>query len=298
MSMIKLGFIGFGEAAYNISIGLHTEGDISIVAYDTMADSETIGRLIQQHSKEADVKLLPNPEDVAEEAEIIVVAVPSSYTMDACRSVVSALRPGQIYADVGASTPETKKKEWELLKETGVLFSDSAMLGYLPLNKHKVPIVASGNGANAFRDALTPYGMNIEIVGENPGEASAIKLVRSIFMKGMAALMIEMLEGAEAYGISTQVIDSVSSSFDGIPFKDHLNRLVTGSAIHAHRRAAELEGSIKMLEEAGLCYDMTVASQKRHTMLEPYRFAERFIDRKPNGWKEILDIIKSEKHDK
>lgn len=294
--MIKLGFIGFGEAAYNISIGLRTEGNIRIIAYDIMTDSESIGKLIQQRAKEADVKLLHGAEDVAREAEIIILAVPSSYTMDACRSVISALRPGQIYADVGASTPETKKQEWELLKKTGVLFSDSAMLGSLPLKRHKVPIVASGNGANAFRDALTPYGMNIEVVGENPGEASAIKLVRSIFMKGIAALMIEMLEGAEAYGVSKQVIKSIASSFDGIAFEDHLNRLVTGTAIHAQRRAAELEGSIKMLKEAGLCFDMTMASQKRHAMLEPYRFAERFIDRKPHGWKEILDAIKNEKH--
>lgn len=294
--MIKLGFIGFGEAAYNISVGLRAEGVSGIVAYDTMADSESMGKLIHNRAKEADVNLLSKAEDVAREAEIVIISVPSSYTMDACRSVVYALHPGQIYADVGASTPETKKQEWELLKKTGVLFSDSAMLGSLPLSKHKVPIVASGNGAKAFQDALTPYGMKIEVVGENPGEASAIKLVRSIFMKGIAALMIEMLEGAEAHGVSEQVIHSIGSSLDGIAFEDHLNRLVAGTAIHAHRRAAELGGSIKMLEEAGLCCDMTVATQKRHTMLEPYGFAERFVDRKPRGWKEILDIINNEKH--
>ena len=115
-------------------------------------------------------------------------------------------------------------------------------------------------------------------------------------MKGIAALMFECWKARLTAFLPS--IDSISSTFDGIPFIDHLNRLVTGTAIHAHRRAVELEGSIKMLEEAGLCYDMTAASHKRHTMLEPYRFAERFIDRNPNGWKEILDIINSEKHDK
>jgi 3-hydroxyisobutyrate dehydrogenase-like beta-hydroxyacid dehydrogenase len=138
--------------------------------------------------------------------------------------------------------------------------------------------------------------MKIDVVGENPGEASAIKLVRSVFMKGIAALMIEMLEGAEAHGVSEHVIRSVSASLNGIAFEDHLNRLVTGTAIHAHRRAAELDGSVKMLEEAGLCCDMTTASRKRHVMLEPYGFAERFIDHKPSGWKEIFEIINKERH--
>lgn len=292
--MIKLGFIGFGEAAYNISAGLLSEGITGIIAYDTMADIHPMCELIHQRAKEAEVTLFSGIEDIARQAEIIIVSVPSSYTMEVCRSLVGSLHPGQLYVDVGASTPEIKKKEWELLKYTGVLFSDSAMLGSLPLERHKVPIVASGNGAEMFRDLFTPYGMKVNVVGENPGEASAIKLVRSIFMKGIAALMIEMLEGSEAHNVSEQVINSISASLDGIAFKDHLKRLVTGTAIHAHRRAAELGGSIKMLEEAGLSCHMTEASQKRHAMLEQYGFAERFVDSKPNGWKEILDIIMNE----
>lgn len=291
--MIKIGFIGFGEAAFNISAGLHDEGVSGIVAYDTMAGQKPTCELIERRAAEAQVKLLQNPEDVAQYADIIILSVPPSCTLDACRSIVSSLSAGQIYADVSASTPETKKQEWELIKNKGILFSDSAMLGSLPLNRHKVPIVASGNGAQAFHDALTPYGMKIEVINEIPGVASAIKLVRSIFMKGIAALMFEMLDGAEAHGVSEYVIDSIGASLDGIPFKDHLNRLVSSTAIHAHRRAAELEGSIKMLEEANLCSVMTTAARKRHMMLERYEFAKLFIDQQPSGWKDIFSIIKN-----
>lgn len=291
--MIKLGFIGFGEAAYNISIGLKSEGIVGITAYDVMAEKPPMCELIKNRAIEAGVTLLPKAEEVAKEADIIIISVPSSFSIDACYSVIEYMRSGQIYADVGASTPEIKKQVWEILKNKGILFSDSAMLGSLPLSKHKVPIVASGNGAEGFRNALLPYGMNIDVVGENPGDASAIKLLRSVFMKGIAALMIEMLEGAEANGVSTQVINSVSESLDGIKFEDHLNRLVTGTAIHAHRRAAELEGSIKMLDESDVWYDMTLSAKKRHERLEEYNFAEKFINQKPNGWKDILDIINS-----
>lgn len=291
--MVKIGFIGFGEAAFNISIGLRDEGVSGIVAYDTMADQKPMRELIERRAVEAQVKLLPSPEDVARYADVVIISVPSSYTIDACRSIVNSLSRGQIYVDVSASTPEIKKQEWELIKDKGVLFSDSAMLGSLPLSRHKVPIIASGNGAQAFHDALTPYGMKIEVVSETPGVASAIKLVRSIFMKGLAALLFEMLDGAEAHNVSEYVINSIGTSLDGIPFKDHLNRLVSSTAIHAHRRAAELEGAIKMLEEANLCSVMTAAARKRHMMLERYEFDKLFIDRQPSDWKEIFSIIKN-----
>lgn len=118
------------------------------------------------------------------------------------------------------------------------------MLGSLPKDKHQVPITASGNGAEKFRELMTPWGMRITLAGEKAGSASAIKLVRSIYMKGIASLMIEMLQAADAYGVADEVVASVSKSMDGISFTSHLDRLVTGSALHCTRRAAELKGSI------------------------------------------------------
>lgn len=295
--MIKLGFIGFGEAAYNISKGLLSEGLTGIIAYDVMVNQKPMCDLIYNRAKDSGVTILSNAGEVVKQADVVILSVPSSFAMDACRSIIEYLYPGQVCVDVGASAPETKKQEWELVKEKGVLFSDSAMLGSLPALKHKVPILASGNGADKFRELFTPYGMKIDVVGKIPGEASAIKLLRSIFMKGIAALMIEMLEGAEAYDVSEQVISSISSSLDNITFKEHLDRLVTGTAIHAQRRADELKGSIELLIDAGLKYYMTEAAKERHSMLQSYNFAERFYNRKPNGWQEIINIVMNERQD-
>jgi 3-hydroxyisobutyrate dehydrogenase-like beta-hydroxyacid dehydrogenase len=137
--------------------------------------------------------------------------------------------------------------------------------------------------------------MKITLAGEKAGAASAIKLVRSIFMKGLAGLMFEMLQGADAYGVSDEVVTSIGKSLDGIAFSSHLERLITGTALHCGRRAAELKGSIAMLEEAGLAPEMTIAAKHRHEMLEPYDFAERFVGKKPDGWQEIIEIIRVNK---
>ena len=292
---MNIGFIGYGEAAFNITLGLKGEGVTGIRANDAMMNHEVMGKQVHSRAEQADVTLIESSKEIAKWADIVFAAVPSSFTMDVCNEIKDCLRPGQLYVDVSASTPATKIAIWEAVKDTGVLFVDAAMLGSLPKDKHKVPITASGNGAEKFQELMTPYGMKITLAGEKAGSASAIKLVRSIFMKGIATLMIEMLQGADAYDVTDEVVASISKSMDGIAFTSHLDRLVTGSALHCKRRAAEMKGSIAMLEEEGLAADMTIATKHRLEALEPYNFAERYVDSKPAGYQEIIEAIRVQK---
>ena len=282
---MNIGFIGYGEAAFNISLGLGQEGLSGIRATDAMMDHPVMGVQVRDRAGQAGVALVSSAAEVAQWADVLFAAVPSSFTLDVCREVKDCLRPGQLYIDVSASTPATKEAIWDLIGGTGVLFVDAAMLGSLPKDKHRVPITASGNGAS-------PHGMEITLAGEKAGAASAIKLVRSIFMKGIASLMIEMLQAADAYGVSDEVVSSISKSMDGIPFTSHLDRLVTGSALHCTRRAAELKGSIAMLSEAELSPEMTTAAKHRLEALEPYEFAKKYVEKKPGGWQEIIQAIR------
>lgn len=289
---MKIGFIGYGEAAFNISLGLGGEGITGIRANDAMMEHEVMGKQVHSRAEQAGVMLVSSAKEVAEWADVLFAAVPSSFTMGVCQEVKDCLRAGQLYVDVSASTPATKEAVWEQIKDSGVLFVDAAMLGSLPKDKHRVPITASGNGSEKFKETMTPYGMQITLAGEKAGAASAIKLVRSIYMKGIAALMIEMLQAADAYNVSGEVVASIAKSMDGIPFTSHLDRLVTGSALHCARRAAELKGSIAMLAEVDIASDMTEAAKHRLEALESYDFAERYIDKKPEGWAEIIKTIR------
>ncbi|SCZ80191.1 NAD(P)-dependent oxidoreductase [Acidaminobacter hydrogenoformans] len=289
---MKIGFIGFGEAAYCISLGLREEGIHDIVAYDVMVTHPEVGKVIENRAAEAGVTLLGSNAEVVRQAELLFVAVPSSYAMDVCNEIYDDLRVGQIYADVSASTPTIKQQVWGRIQDKGVLFVDAAMLGSLPLDKHKVPIMASGNGAEALHETMTPYGMRITCASDKAGDASAIKLIRSIFMKGLAGLMLEMLQASEHYQVSDQVVKSIGKSLDGIAFQSHLDRLITGTAIHAKRRAAEIKGSILLCSEAGIDCPMTVASKDKHDLLASYEFPEKFHGVHPKQWQEILSIMK------
>lgn len=290
--------MGFGEAAYNISLGLNTEnpGTVTIRAFDTMQDTPGKGSMICRRAEEAGVELLSSSDDVVSTADVVFAAVPSGFSLSACKEVVGSLRSGQIYADVSASTPATKEELWALLRPKGILFTDAAMLGSLPSDKHKVPITASGTGATAFYDAMTPLGMVITCVGDSPGAASAIKLMRSVFMKGIASCMFEMLQGADSYKVRSEVISSISKSMDGILFVDHLDRLVTGTAIHAERRGVELKGAEKMLAECGLDGTMSKAARHKHELISEYGFAQIFTEMSPH-WYDVIEAMRNEKQE-
>lgn len=289
---MKIGFIGFGEAAFNLTSGLRTEGISDIFAYDAMENDLVMGKLIRSRAEECNVILVPDAVRLAKTVDIIISAVPSIYALEVCKEIKDYFRPSQLYVDVSASTAFTKKQIWEIIKDRDILFVDAAMMGPLPKNKHKVPITASGNGAEKFKELMTPYNMKIKTIGDKAGDASAIKLIRSIFMKGISALMIEMLQAADAYEVSEEVISTISKTMDNTPFTSHLDRLVTGSAIHYKRRSDELKGSIEMLEDAKLDSSMTKSSLKRLQSLENYEFSKKYIEQNPSSWQEIIEIMK------
>ena len=289
---MNIGFIGYGEAAFNITLGLKGEGVTGIHATDAMLNHEVMGKTIHSRAEQAGVTLVETSKEVAQWADILFAAVPSTFTMDVCNEIKDCLRPGQLYVDVSSSTPTVKIGVWEAIKDSGVSFVDAAMMGFLARDKHKVPIKASGVGAVKFQELMTPYGMNIEVVGEKPGAASAIKLVRSIFMKGIEALAEEMLQAADAYDVTDEVVDSIAQTMDSTPFKNQMNQLVTTSAIHCKRRASEVKGCIALLEDKGLAADMSIATKKRLDLLASFNLSERYAGNVPANYQDVIDAMK------
>ncbi|MGN7313068.1 DUF1932 domain-containing protein [Alkalicoccobacillus gibsonii] len=294
---MKIGFLGFGEAAFELSTGLKEEGLQSIQAFDVMADDETFGPKIKDRAQRVGIELKTTLTELVTDIEVLFVAVPASKALEVSKNVRDQ-RNGNtfLYVDVSASTPKVKQDIEAGLTEDGIAFVDAAMLGPLPVYKHKVPISVSGNGTDELIAKMEPYHMNITPVGKRAGDASAVKLIRSVFMKGLVGLYLETLEASEAFNVSEEVLSSLENTMDSHSFIDTLNRLVTGSAVHAERRAFELSGSIEMLQEAGINANLTQAAKDRLVELAevsvPYQGEE-----KPDTWKQVLTRYELSKSD-
>ncbi len=287
---MRIGFLGFGEAAYEMSLGLKTEGVECIGAYDVLYGQSEFSDLIVNRAKEAGVKLFSTPKEIFENFDLIIAAVPANKALELSNNIKSYLRKEILYVDVSASTPDVKKQIAEIVQSKGALFVDAAMMGALPIYKHKVPIFVSGLGANKFIDIMTKYGMDIKKISDLPGEASSIKLIRSIFMKGLAALLLEVLQAAQKFGVEEVIISSLAETLNSKPFEYTMNRLITGTAIHSERRFHEMEGVISFLKSINIEPIMTKGTKDKLFWLTQKNLKEKFHGETPESWKEVLKI--------
>jgi 3-hydroxyisobutyrate dehydrogenase-like beta-hydroxyacid dehydrogenase len=285
---MKLGFIGFGEVGFEMSKGFKASGLQDIFVYDVMQGHEIYGPLVKERVETSGVTLVSSSQEVLENVDVVFVAVPGAKALQTAKELVPFLRSSHLYVDVSASSPDVKCSIWNAIKGTDVLFVDAAMLGSLPLYKNKVPTLASGNGSDRLLELMTPYGMDLEKVSDTPGEATGIKFVRSIFMKGLPALLVEVLEAASIMKVDHLVLKSLAATMNACSFEQTLNRLVTGSAIHAERRAHEMKDVIGMLESIKVEPTMSKATFERLTWLASKNLKQKFGGNTPKEWQEVV----------
>lgn len=288
---MNVGFIGLGEAGFELSRGLNREGLQGIIAYDSLLNNLSEKKKLKERAKEAKVRLLNQPKDILNEANIIFVAVPAKYAIDVCNDIKGYINKNTIYIDVSASTPDVKQEIDRIVKKYKGKFVDAALLGPLTVHQHKVPIMASGNGAQDFINQLSSYGMNIEFVSDKAGDASSIKLLRSIYMKGTAALLVELLDASRCLNLEEPVISSIKNTMEEIPFEKMINQLITGTSIHATRRAQELEGSLSMLTNSGINTEMTSAAKNKLESISQLNIQEEWGGARPKDWQTVIDKI-------
>ena len=289
MKKFTLGFIGFGEAASGISRGLKESGFENICFYDAFYNKELMGKLIMERAEEANVWLCESEEELAGKATVIMSSVVARVAVDVAKSISPFLTEEHIYIDTNAASPMVKEEVAKITSTTGAKFVDAALMGPIPTFLNKVPILASGNGADVFNELMSPYGMNIECIGDEPGQASAIKMFRSIFMKGYVTLLLETMIAANKYFASDVVLNSIAETMDKDSFMDTVRLLVTRGVIHAERRAFEMNEVLKTLGAIGVDSTMSEATQKKLQWCSELKMKEYFNGEPPKTLKEVLE---------
>jgi 3-hydroxyisobutyrate dehydrogenase-like beta-hydroxyacid dehydrogenase len=289
---MNLGFIGFGEAAFELAIGLKQQGFGKIMAFDPLWNVPSYSSLVLSRAETAQVELVKTSEEVLQTVNLVIVAVPADKALDVSNQLKPHIQDGCVYIDVSASKPDVKREVAANVNKNGGKFVDAAMMGPLPVYKHKVPILASGDGVDVFIKTMAAYEMNITKVSEVPGEATAVKLIRSIHMKGVVALYLELLEAAHEFNVDRLVIDSLSETMNGRTFEETMNRLVTGTSIHALRRSIELGGTIEMLDFANIDSTMSKAAKEKIERVAELNLKDKFKGEKPEHWLQVIEALK------
>lgn len=286
----RVGFLGFGEAGYHMAKGLAGAGLAGVVAYDKYAADPKAGDLIRQRATEAGVTLVPSVRRLCRQTNLIIALVPGRAALCAVRAAAPHLTRDHVYVDAGTASVNAMKEAGRLL-EGKAGFVDVAMMGAVPLAGHRVAMLASGSHAETFRSAMERFDMNIRVVGEHPGAATAMKLIRSVFMKGIAAVLLEALEAAHRHGVLQAMAADIGGYMDEHAFPDHIRRFVCGTAVHAERRAYEMAEALALLKKLGSADTMTRATRKKLQRVAALRLREQFGGEEPADIATVLDAL-------
>ena len=287
---MRLGLMGFGEAAVRYAQDFSQNGLTDITAYSRSAATAAADDPLRRRAAELGVHLASSPRELCKRTDVIIALTPGKAALAALRSARKHLRPEHIYADASSCAVKTMEKAAELL-DGHARFVDAAIMSPVPLNGIKAVVAAAGPHAEEFRAQLAPFGLNVKVVGDKPGGASAMKLIRSVCMKGLSATLMESLEAAQRYGILEASIADMAESMDERPFAQIMKRYVCGTAVHAERRVHEMADALALLEALGSSTRMTRATRANLIAIGKMGLREKFNAREPDTIAEVMHAI-------
>ena len=256
--MIPLALIGYGEVGQLFAREYVRSGEASVAVYDIKTDPSLAATAVADK-----VRFAATPEEAIAGAEIVISAVTADQAVAAARSVAAALRPGQIYVDLNSVSPSTKRAVAAALGPQADFVEFAVMSPVAGLGIAS-PILAGGASAERLAARLNPLGMKIDAISPEIGVASATKLCRSIVIKGMEAIMVDLNLAANAAGVMPRVLASLAASYPGMDWAEIARYMPPRVARHGVRRAAEMREAAKMLEELGLSGAFSAAIADRH----------------------------------
>jgi len=284
-------FIGFGEASYHIVKGLKLEGLNEIVAYDAFSDHPEKGVIINKRAGEIGIELIPDLETAIRSSKFVVSATSAKIALSIAESVFKYMETGQVFVDINAASPMTMKAISELERNEGVLFCDAAVMGVVPSEGHRVPMLLSGDGAESFKSELSGYGMQLTDLKTIAGGSSAIKMFRSVFMKGLTQLLIESLTASAKFGVLDTIVESLTESLQNKTIEDLSNQLIPRTVVHAERRVSEMKEVISTLGDMGLDYSMSKSTKEKLEKIASSEKSKGLDGIPPNDYKEAIEVL-------
>lgn len=258
---LKISIIGFGEAAQTFT------GDESWRAvtkgYDIKLQGPGSAEDLEVAFKARNVKAALTNLEAVSQATTVFSLVTADQAFDAAQETASHLSSDTLFLDMNSVAPGKKQASAELIEQAGGRYVDVAIMAPVQPAALNVPLLISGTHATDAAEQLTSSGFkNVRIVGDKIGQASSIKMVRSVMIKGIEALTAECFLAADAAGVTEEVLSSL-----GGDWSTRANYNLERMLVHGERRAAEMEEVCATLESVGISPQLTQGTVQRQRAL-------------------------------
>ncbi|MGW5667573.1 NAD(P)-binding domain-containing protein [Micromonospora sp. NPDC003776] len=245
---MKCAVIGLGEAGGRYAAALADHGH-DVIGVDP-ADSPTpVG-----------VRRARSIAEAVADAEVVLVMTGAAASPGIAKAAAPHLLPKACYADFTSSAPAVMEQLARDIDGTGASFADVAILGPVTWHGAQTPLMVSGSGARTVDELMSLLGAKVELLNAPAGAAMAHKLLRSVFMKGLASIIWEAVEASRAAGYEQWARDQIASQLAG-DGQAVIDRLLSGTKLHAERRSQEMKDTAAYLESLGIAPVMTRATE-------------------------------------
>jgi 3-hydroxyisobutyrate dehydrogenase-like beta-hydroxyacid dehydrogenase len=289
-------FIGFGEAGQAIASGLREEGVEQLSAWDILFPVGD-GEKLRAAGKTIGVRCTDSAAEAVRGADIVFSAVTAASSVAAAQSVKPHLSQRPFFLDINSVSPGRKQETAKLLGDAA-RYVDVAVLAPIHPARHKTPVLLAGPQAVTIAPALEALGMRATIAGGEIGAAAAIKMVRSVMIKGIEALTLECFLAASRAGVVDEVAASMKNNYPGLDWAKMVPYNLERMASHGERRAAEMEESADTLRELGVEPLMTQATVRRQREMGRIGKQPAVRGALPQGRAAILSAISAATRDR
>lgn len=287
----SIAFIGFGEAAQAFVSGWRqTRPPMApadaIMAYDIKTNQPEYRAQKMADYRTAGITGREIAADAVSSAEVVFSMVTADQARTAARQTAGLLKPGAFFFDCNSCAPQTKGESAAIVEKAGGRYVDVAVMAPVHPKLHATPVLVSGPHAGAALETMQTLRMSADAIDGGVGRASAVKLVRSIMIKGLEALTVECLLAGRTLDVDDLVLQSLDASFPGFDWRGRAAHMLERVSVHGVRRAAEMREAAAMVDKAGLPARMATA-----TMEWQQEIGDLALEHSADSYKEQADAI-------
>ncbi len=298
MATLKLGILGFGEAGQSVATGFKksatADHPIEIATWDILLPSNEKGAPLKAAADRIGVRTVGSAAELAASSDIVISLVTTDQSLVAAGQIAKHLPKGILFLDCNSTSPGMKRDVAKTVEAAGGRSVEAAVMDLVPRWQHKVPMLVAGPAAAELIGKLAPFGVQMEAVGDDIGAASTIKMCRSVFMKGLDAILMECMVAAETAGVTDRIVASLQVTMPEMDWKTFIGKKLGGAAQHSGRRAGEMREVAATLRELGLDPTMAEATATRLQWCADLGMKERAAaTRIPSSIPEFVDDVRA-----
>ncbi|HEY4805020.1 MAG TPA: DUF1932 domain-containing protein [Paraburkholderia sp.] len=259
LPVARVAIIGFGEVG-PIFARAFADAGLHVSTFDIKLQDDATRATILERASESGARVADDLVSALHGAQLVFSAVTASQAEAVASACAVHLVAGQTFIDLNSVSPAVKQRNSQAVERGGAQYVEAAVMAPVPPQGIRVPMLLGGRMAERTADVLNALGMRAQAVATEVGLASAIKLCRSIMIKGMEAMCVQSMLAARQFGVDGRVLASLAASFPGMGWDSGYEAYLIGRVVeHGQRRSEEMREAAAMLDGLGMSSELANA---------------------------------------